>query len=208
MYGGLKIENQGVLKIFPFSTTLVVHNDTVFQDNMILQFPEIGLAAQPNQFDGLDAPDPSPRGNFTVKGVLKFKGGTLRGKSDISTANRLVLSDGTKFIRFSAKLIGFGITDWLGGDIVTSSGGQLLNLGTLQPFGADGTADISLFDANQFIQGSVTVSSLGAGGLAESVDTADEYGDTAYTLNYNGHALDFSLTYDEYAALIDENVNI
>jgi hypothetical protein len=64
-YGGLLIEGTGSLQVEPFATNIVVHKEVLLMNESLIQFPLIGIAAQPSSFDELDAPNTFPRGNFT-----------------------------------------------------------------------------------------------------------------------------------------------
>lgn len=98
-FGGLVISGEGQLLVEPWSTNIKVNKVVHFKDNCLLQFPMIGTAAQPSVYDTLDAPDLSPRGVLTAIDVMKWEGGTLRGKADIIANKTLFLFGGTKYIR-------------------------------------------------------------------------------------------------------------
>jgi hypothetical protein len=98
-FGGLVISGDGQLLVEPWSTSIIVDKVVHFKDNCLLQFPMIGTAAQPSVYDTLDAPDLSPRGVLTSTNVMRWEGGTLRGKADFISSEFLFLSGGTKYIR-------------------------------------------------------------------------------------------------------------
>lgn len=98
-YGGLLIEQSGMLLVEPSETTIIVDEEVHFKDDCILQFPMIGTAAQPSVYDSREAPDDSPRGNFTSTGVMRWDGGTLRGKADFAASSVLYLGGAEKRIR-------------------------------------------------------------------------------------------------------------
>jgi hypothetical protein len=76
-----------------------VDQEVHFKDDCILQFPMIGTAAQASVYDSREAPDDSPRGNFTATGVMRWDGGTLRGKADFTASSILYLGGTEKRIR-------------------------------------------------------------------------------------------------------------
>jgi hypothetical protein len=98
-YGGLLIEQSGMLLIEPWETTIIVDKVVHFKDDCILQFPMIGTAAQASVYDSQEAPDDSPRGNFTSTGIMRWDGGTLRGKADFTAKVQLYLGGTEKRIR-------------------------------------------------------------------------------------------------------------
>jgi hypothetical protein len=98
-FGGLVISGDGQLLVEPWSTTIIVDKVVLFKDNCLLQFPMIGTAAQPSVYDTLDAPDLSPRGVLTATNIMRWEGGTLRGKADFISNEFLFLTGGTKYIR-------------------------------------------------------------------------------------------------------------
>lgn len=98
-YGGLLIEKSGMLLVEPWETTIIVDQEVHFKDDCILQFPMIGTAAQASVYDSREAPDDSPRGNFTATGVMRWDGGTLRGKADFTASSILYLGGTEKRIR-------------------------------------------------------------------------------------------------------------
>ena len=55
----------GSLQVEPYATTMVIFKEVYLKDQSIIQFPLIGIAAQPTPYDVLDAPGTFPRGNMT-----------------------------------------------------------------------------------------------------------------------------------------------
>jgi hypothetical protein len=98
-YGGLVISGDGQLLVEPWSTTIIVDDVVHFKDDCLLQFPMIGATGQPSVYDTLDAPDLSPRGVLTATNIMRWEGGTLRGKADFISNEFLYLFGGTKKIR-------------------------------------------------------------------------------------------------------------
>jgi hypothetical protein len=180
--GGLLIENNGILQVEPTSTKIDVYNEVVFRDNSLLQFPMIGTAAQASNSDAADAPDPSPRGVLTAHGIMRWDGGTLRGKADFVSSTVLYIGGGLKQIRSLAKLVNKGHAEWETGDIVMADNANFVNFGSLQM--ANGS---SLFAANDVYQGTVVPT---------------ENGGDLFALNYHSYDLDQGgLSYVEYVAL-------
>eukprot|EP00981_Chlorochromonas_danica_P009021 scaffold2421_cov171-Ochromonas_danica.AAC.11 len=130
--GGMLIEGEGRLEVQPFSTTVVVHQTVELTGNSSIQFPLIGIAAQASPFDSSDAPDSSPRGNFTATGTMLFYGGTLTGKADFNIMTELFLDGSTKYIQSLAKLVNKGHCEWGAGDLIASNNGDFQNFGTVQ----------------------------------------------------------------------------
>lgn len=130
--GGLLLTGTGVLEVQPFSTTVLVHKEVRLTGDCLIQFPLIGIAAQASTFDSSDAPDTSPRGNFTATGVMVWEGGTLKGKADFNVLTALYLDGSTKYIASLAKLVNKGHCEWGDGDIATSDNGDFQNFGTVQ----------------------------------------------------------------------------
>ena len=130
--GGLLMQNTGELQVNPFSTTILVKKEVYLKDQSLIQFPLIGIAAQASLFDEQDAPDLSPRGNLTATGIMRWEGGTLRGKADFNALVELYLDGGTKYIKSLAKLVNKGHCEWGTGDLISSDSGDFLNLGTVQ----------------------------------------------------------------------------
>eukprot|EP00595_Chromulina_sp_UTEXLB2642_P002548 CAMPEP_0196767976 /NCGR_PEP_ID=MMETSP1095-20130614/42188_1 /TAXON_ID=96789 ORGANISM="Chromulina nebulosa, Strain UTEXLB2642" /NCGR_SAMPLE_ID=MMETSP1095 /ASSEMBLY_ACC=CAM_ASM_000446 /LENGTH=275 /DNA_ID=CAMNT_0042136897 /DNA_START=2638 /DNA_END=3465 /DNA_ORIENTATION=- len=187
--GGLTIRNNGILQIQPLSTTLLITKEVQLQDNCLIQFPTIGIAAQPGLSDLLDAPDKQPKGNFTIVGIMRFYGGTISGKVNINTLSVLVLNGTTKYIRSLAKLVNYGLTQWGTGDLVTDSNGDFINLNDIQYL--DG---ITSFTAGAYIRGTIV---------------PVEDGGDVFAVNYNSWDYDEGkLSYDEYIKLKLKYVSI
>ena len=98
-YGGLLIEQSGMLLVEPWETTIIVDKEVHFKDDCILQFPMIGTAAQASVYDSQEAPDDSPRGKFFATDVMRWDGGMLRGKADFVANQTLFLGGSEKRIR-------------------------------------------------------------------------------------------------------------
>lgn len=180
--GGLFIKNTGSLQVEPFSTKIIINSTVVFQDDSILQFPMIGVAAQAANSDSQDAPDSSPRGSLEALGGMYWNGGTIRGKADIISRNQLFIGGGLKQIRSLAKLINEGNAEWDTGDILMADGGDFLNLGAMQKKSAKGD-----LIASDFYQGSVT---------------PVENGGDIFALSFHSYDLDQGyLNYQEYVRL-------
>jgi len=180
--GGLLISNSGSLQVEPFKTKIIVQNDVIFQDNCLLQFPMIGTAAQAANSDNQDAPDPAPRGSLNAVGVMRWNGGTLRGKADFIAENELYISGGTKQIRSLAKLVNQGHGEWDTGDIIMGDGGDFLNLGTMQMMHGSGS-----FVSNDYYQGTVI---------------PIESGGDVFAKDFHSYDLDQGyLNYDQYVQL-------
>jgi hypothetical protein len=62
------------LQVEPYATKIIVHKEVHLKDQSLIQFPLIGIAAQPSSFDRLDAPNTFPRGNFTSLKNFLFEG--------------------------------------------------------------------------------------------------------------------------------------
>jgi hypothetical protein len=130
--GGLLINKKGRLQVQPFSTSIIVKKLVRFQDESFLQFPEIGSAAQPSNFDRRDAPDTSPRGSLIAIDEFRFEGGTLSGKADfVSEKAMFVDTDTVKSLDMQARIVNKGHME-LTGDIFMANGADILNLGTVQ----------------------------------------------------------------------------
>lgn len=149
-FGGLLIQGTGELRVEPLETRITVDKTVQFKDECLVQFPMIGIAAQPSLYDTIDAPDISPRGSLTATNIMRFGGGTLRGKADFNVGSVLYLEGGEKRIRSLAKLINRGHAEWSTGDIIMADQGDFVNLGSVQM--SNGTA---LFNANMRAQGTV-----------------------------------------------------
>lgn len=149
-FGGLLIQGTGELRVEPLETTITVDRTVEFKDECVVQFPMIGIAAQPSLYDTADAPDISPRGALTASNIMRFAGGTLRGKADFNVGGALYLEGGEKRIRSLAKLVNRGHAEWSTGDIITADQGDFVNLGSVQM--ANGTA---VFDANMRAEGTI-----------------------------------------------------
>ena len=186
--GGLLIKNTGSLQVEPFSTKIVVNKTVVFQDDSILQFPMIGVAAQAANSDSQDAPDSSPRGSLEALGGMYWNGGTLRGKADFISRTQLYIAGGLKQIRSLAKLVNEGYAEWDTGDILMADGGDFLNLGSMQK--KSGKGDLI---ASDFYQGSIT---------------PIESGGDVFALSFHSYDLDQGyLNYQEYVRLRTEYVS-
>jgi hypothetical protein len=149
-YGGLLINGTGKLLVEPLETNIIVDKVVEFKDNCLVQFPMIGIAALPSLYDTLDAPDASPRGSLTATNIMRWGGGTLKGKADINVGTVLYLEGGEKRIESLAKLVNRGHAEWSKGDIVTADQGDFVNLGTVQM--ANGT---TYFDSNMRSEGTI-----------------------------------------------------
>lgn len=181
-YGGLLMDKTGLLQVEPFSTTIHIHREVTIRDQSRIQFPELGLAAEPSQFDELDAPAISPNGNFTVAGVMKFEGGTIAGKVVFTATSELYLSGQTKYIRSLAQLLNRGHCEWSGGDIIADNGGNFVNMGTVQM--GDG---VRFFNSSSFNFGTIL---------------PVEVGGDVYAKNYHGWDMDAGgLDFNEYIKL-------
>jgi hypothetical protein len=170
--GGLHLENHGVLQIQPFSTTMLINKEVLLKDNSTIRFPDIGIATQPSPSDRRDAPDNSPRGNFTVKGIMKFYGGTLSGKVDINVLKELDLDGDVKNIKSLAKLVNYGHASWGAGDIILENNADFLNLGEIQ------------------IKDGINPDEFRAGTLMRGVILPLENGGDAYAQNYHSYDVD------------------
>lgn len=180
--GGLLISNTGLLQVEPFSTKILVEKEVIFTGNSILQFPMIGVAAQASNSDSRDAPDASPRGSLTAKGIMRWNGGTLRGKADFISGSELYIAGGLKQIRSLAKLVNEGHAEWDTGDILMADGGDFLNLGTMQMAKGSGS-----FIASDLYEGTVTPL---------------ENGGDVFAKNFHSYDLDQGyLNYKEYVQL-------
>jgi hypothetical protein len=149
-FGGLVISGDGQLLVEPWSTTIIVEKVVHFKDNCLLQFPMIGATGQPSVYDTLDAPDLSPRGVLTATQVMRWEGGTLRGKADFISNEFLFLYGGIKKIRSLAKLINKGKAEWREGDIVMADQADFVNLGTVETIASNGTM---VFEGNNLVEG-------------------------------------------------------
>lgn len=149
-FGGLLIQGTGALRVEPLETSIVIDKTVEVKDDCIVQFPMIGIAAQPSLYDTVDAPDISPRGSFIANDIMRFAGGTLRGKADFIVGSVLYLEGGEKRIRSLAKLINRGHAEWSTGDIITADQGDFVNLGSVQM--SNGT---STFNANMRAEGTI-----------------------------------------------------
>jgi hypothetical protein len=149
-FGGLLIEGTGQLLVEPLETSIIVDKVVEFKDQCLVQFPMIGISAQPSLYDTVDAPDISPRGSLTATNIMRFGGGTLRGKADFNVGSVLYLEGEEKRIRSLAKLVNRGHAEWSSGDIITADQGDFVNLGSVQM--ANGT---ELFNANMRAQGTI-----------------------------------------------------
>lgn len=146
--GGLLIDSVGELQIEPFSTTIVVNQEVHLKDSGLIQFPLLGISAQASPYDRQDAPDTSPRGNLTATGIMRWDGGTIRGKADFNALDILYLDGQVKNIRSLAKLVNRGHCEWGTGDIIIADNGGFLNLGSLQML-----EGVEKFTANALYQG-------------------------------------------------------
>ena len=114
------LEHVGILLVEPMSTTIIVYQEVRMTGSSQIRFPAIGIAGQPSMFDRPDAPDLSPRGNFTVVDVMRWESGTIYGKADIFAMKELYLSGEDKTIKFLAKLVNKGHCEWSGGNLITA----------------------------------------------------------------------------------------
>lgn len=148
--GGMLMKSTGRLEVQPYSTTIYIDRGVVLEDECIIQFPMIGIAAQAAPSDRQDAPDDSPRGVVNINGTMQWNGGTLRGKADFNALKELYLDGATKQIRSLAKLVNQGHAEWGSGDLIMDDNADFLNLGYLQMMhGASG------FTAGNLYKGSV-----------------------------------------------------
>lgn len=154
--GGLLIEGDGTLEIQPYSTNIIVYGEVIFRDQCLLQFPMMGIAAQPSNSDRPDAPDSTPRGTLTAVDSMLWEGGTLRGKADFIAQNTLVMTGGVKKIRSLAKLVNNGTAEWDTGDIIMADNADFMNLGTVKMRGGQ-----MYFDASDLYEGSVVPTESG-----------------------------------------------
>ena len=97
----------------------------MLRDQCLLQFPMMGIAAQPSNSDRPDAPDATPRGTLNAVDSMYWAGGTLRGKADFIAQNTLVITGGEKRIRSLAKLVNNGTAEWDTGDIIMADNAGL-----------------------------------------------------------------------------------
>ena len=151
------------------------------KDNCIIQFPVTGSAAQPSNFDGFDAPDLSPRGNFTAADLMRFEGGTLQGKADFFASKVLYLYGGVKVIKALAKLVNVGRCEWSTGDIIMADGADFNNNGDLVMGG--GYAN---FNGSNYIQGTVI---------------PIENGGDVFAKDFHSFDIDGKLDFREYVSL-------
>ena len=180
-HGGLLLEKTGSLQVRPWSTSIIVDKVVEFRDQCKIQFPVIGIAAQPSMSDRFDAPDDSPRGKLVAVKMLKFFGGTLTGKADFISRDKLYLGGQTKYIMSMAKLINYGLAVWDTGNIITENQGDFLNLGQIK------MANGMDFRASDLVQGTII---------------PKENGGDAFALNFHSYDSDEgSLDYREYVDL-------
>ena len=130
--GGLLIQNTGSLIVEPFSTVIEVNSDVQLQDEALIQFPLIGIAAQASVFDEPDAPDPFKRGQLNARARMILDGGQLKGKADFTSFDTLYLDSSDKRINSLAKLVNMKLCLWGAGDLLFSDNGNFLNLGAVQ----------------------------------------------------------------------------
>jgi hypothetical protein len=166
--GGLLIEGDGTLEIQPYSTNIIVYGDVIFKDDCLLQFPMMGIAAQPSNSDRPDAPDETPRGTLTSVNDMRWEGGTLRGKADFIAQDTLVITGGTKKIRSLAKLVNNGTAEWDTGDIIMADNADFMNLGVVKMRGG-----AQFFDASDLYEGSVTPTESGGDVFAKQFHSYD-----------------------------------
>ena len=185
--GGLLLNNKGKLQVQTFSTSVVVRGVVQFQDECSVQFPTTGSASTPSNFDQPDAPDPSPRGNFTVPSMMIFEGGTLQGKCTFYAMTNLFLTGGLKTIKALAKLVNIGHAEWSTGDMLMMDGADFSNRGSLQM--TDGYAS---FNGSNIIKG--TVISLDNGG-------------DVFAEDFHSFDVDGKLDFRDYVALRTRFVN-
>jgi len=186
--GGLLLDNTGMLSVEPASTEIVVHNGVQMSNSSIIQFPLLGIAAQATPFDELDAPDTSPRGTFTVTGVMRWFGGTLNGKAEFIVEEALFLDGDTKYISSLAKLVNKGHCEWGTGNIITDNNGDFLNFGTIQmPVGA---------------------TSFSSSAMYRGTELPLQDGGDVFALEYHSYDMDNgALSYNQYVQLRTEFVS-
>lgn len=143
---GLLLKNSGELHLEPQSTTIIVNKVVEFRDNCRVQFPVIGITAQPFLSE-VDAPDKSPRGKLLAQDSMLFLGGTLEGKADFIGAKIMEISGDNKYIKNLAKLINGGLARWGSGNIIMDNNADLINLGKVI------MADGKTFDAANMYRG-------------------------------------------------------
>lgn len=160
-YGGLLINGTGKLFVEPLETNIIVDKVVEFKDKCLVQFPMIGIAALPSLYDTVDAPDASPRGSLTATYIMRWGGGTLKGKADINVGSILYLEGGEKHIESLAKLVNRGHAEWSKGDIVTADQGDFVNLGTVQM--SNGT---TYFNSNMRAEGTIVPKESGGDAFA------------------------------------------
>lgn len=186
--GGLLIEGDGTLEIQPYSTNIIVYGDVVFKDQCLLQFPMMGIAAQPSNSDRPDAPDETPRGTLTAVNNMRWEGGTLRGKADFIAQDTLIITGQTKKIRSLAKLVNNGTAEWDTGDIVMADNADFMNLGTVKMKGGQ-----LYFDASDVYEGTVV---------------PKESGGDVFALDFHSYDIDSGkLSYIDYVELRTEYVS-
>lgn len=105
-----------------------MHNEVLLTGSSQILFPAIGIAGQPSLFDRADAPDESPRGNFTAVDVMRWESGTIYGKADIFAMKELYLSGSDKTIKFLAKLVNKGHCEWSTGNLITEFNVSCINI--------------------------------------------------------------------------------
>lgn len=181
--GGLLINKTGKLQVQPFNTSIIVKKFVTFQDQSYLQFPEIGSAAQPSNFDRQDAPDTSPRGKLVALDEFRFQSGKLSGKADfISNKTMYIETDSDKTMDMQARIINKGHLE-LTGDIFMANGADILNLGTVQIIGETALG----YNSGIFFKGTIIPVTNG--------------GDV-FALNYHSYDADEGgLDYSQYVSL-------
>ena len=139
------------------------------KDNSMIKFPEIGIAEQPSPSDLLDAPDNSPRGNFTVYDTMIFHSGTISGKVNINVLKYLFIdTNNNKYIRSLAKLINYGLTNWGYGNLIIDNNADFINYNELQLRNG-----LNEFTGNTFIQGTIVPVESGGDPLAQQYHSWD-----------------------------------
>jgi hypothetical protein len=185
--GGLTISNEGKLQIEPYSTNIIVYGVVYFKDDSLLQFPMMGIAANPSNSDRPDAPDVNPRGSLTAVDLMRWEGGTLRGKADFISENQLFMSGGLKRIRSLAKVVNKGYAEWDTGDIVMADNADFMNLGTVQmAYGNE------FFKESLYYQGSIV---------------PIESGGDVFAKDFHSYEVDGKLDYSVYVDLRTEYVS-
>ena len=164
---GLLLKNEGQMILEPWSTTIIVNKVVEFRDNCRIQFPVIGITAQPFLSE-VDAPDLSPRGKLVAVDYMKFLGGTLEGKADFIGANIMEISGNDKYIKNLAKLINGGLARWGTGNIIMDNNADLINLGKMI------MEDGATFDADNLYRGIILPEGNGGDVFAPNFHSYDQ----------------------------------